>query len=84
MNPKEYLYYRYMYLEYGRDLLNTFIEDKDKFNLPSLKDISKEYVDMVKGFLSEMNKDTPDEAELKKHIARLGKQHYKMYLKLNN
>ena len=83
MNQKEYLYYRYMYMEYGRDLLNAFIEDKDKFNLPSLKDISKEYVDMVKGFLSEMNKDIPDETELKKHIANLGKQHYKMYLKLS-
>ena len=84
MTQKEYLYHRYMYMEYGRDLLNAFIEDKDKFNLPSLMDISKAYVDNVKSFIAEMNKDTPNEEELKKHIANLGKHHYKMYLKLNN
>lgn len=83
MTKQEYLYYRYIYMEYGRDLLAEFANDKDKFNLPSLKDISKGYVDKVKSFLAEMNKDTPNEEELKKHIANLGNQHYKMYLKLN-
>lgn len=84
MHQKDYLYHRYMYMEYGRDILNSFIADKDKFNLPTIKELSKEYVDMIKLFLQEINKDAPDEGKLKKHIATLGKQHYKMYLKLNN
>ena len=80
MTQQEYIYYRFIFMEYGRDILNEFIEDKDKSNLPAFKDISKEYVTLVKNFLTEVNKDTPDEAALKKHIATLGKQHIKCIL----
>jgi hypothetical protein len=83
MTQQEYIYYRFIFMEYGRDILTAFIKDKNKFNLPAFKDISKEYVTLVKDFLNECNKDTPDEAKLKEHVALLGKQHYKMYLKLN-
>ena len=83
MTEQQYILYRYLFMEYGRDLLAEFSKDSTKFALPSFKDISKEYVNLVKDFLNEVNKDSPDEAKLKQHIAKLGNQQYKMYIKLN-
>jgi hypothetical protein len=83
MSPKQYALYKYIFVEYGKDLLSELDKDSNKFSLPSLKELSKEYVDLVKSFLADMNKDVIDEQAIKKHIAILGKQHYKMYLKID-
>lgn len=84
----EYLLLKLAFTDFGRLTLNEFIQEvrnnNDTVKQESTKDLSKQYVDDVKGFLGEMNKDTPDKQELLSWIARLSCHHYKLYMSIRN
>lgn len=86
MTKIDYARLKLAFTEYGQIVLKEFIDqikgNDNKIKNNTTKDLSKEYVTLVKRFLDEMNKEHPDGTALKDHIAKLGCQHYKMCLSL--
>lgn len=86
MTNIDYILLKLAFTQYGQITLAEFIEQiKSNNNVikkESTKDLSKEYVTIVKKFLDEMNKDEPNIDNIKQHIAKLSCQQYKIYLSL--
>jgi len=84
MNKTEYILLKLAFTEYGQSLMTEFIEqlNDNKVKKQTTKALSKEYVTLVKDFIDEMKKDKPNEFLIRQHLAKLGCQHYKMYLSL--
>ena len=86
MTQTEYILLKLAFTDFGRVILNNFIMDYEQdgkvVKRRVIKDLSKEYVTLVKAFLDEINKDAPDKLKLIEHISKLGSQQYKMYIEL--